>query len=442
VNERHRFIAWNGFAGRCGFQRVAWVVLACLATGLWGCTTQPASHVRQAERFSAALARPALSSSAPAPLSSAGQPVNWWFVFKFNAKAFPLCGTAQQETCPFGGVPSTHDVGQQFVFATDGDKSLTKGSTCLGQSQDDPLGATFAQIYTGKYHYVVWNDQFYNDPPIPGCSTECSAPWAHSKGMVAWDDNGDGVLLQVTTPSWPGSGSAAQPRAAGNTLGCVSNDNNIKFSQHFFALRLTKDDLAKVLKALGNASVATDPTDAQIVANGGPADIQSLVVALGKKSTSTAVSNDMLSSGVEMISKPSALHVPPWQMVSATLGGVSLKVANWWVNPGQIPDTTASTPISCWDASLGKPGAVVNATSGQWDGVSFGLEGGASGNHNHAKVAASTDSGSDEVIFGDMNQDGALSGNCKSSQNGRGGLFFVVHDSGLNQSLLEMMSGP
>lgn len=417
-------------------------ILLCLWAGLWGCTTQPVSHVQSPDRLSAALARTALPSSAPSPLSSAGHPVNWWFVFKFNAKAFPLCGTAQQESCPFGGTPSTRDVGQQFVFATDNDNNLTKGSTCLGQSAEDPLGATFGQIYTGKYYYVLWNDQFYNDPQIPGCNEECSAPWAHSKGMVAWDDDGDGILLQVTTPSWPGSGSAAQPRAAGNTLGCVSNDNNIKFSQHFFALRLTKDDLMKVLKALGNASVATDPSNAQIVSNGGPADIQSLVATLGKKSASTTVSNDTLSSGVEMISKPSALHVPPWQMVSAVLGGASLKVANWWVNPGQIPDTTASTPISCWDASLGKPGAVVNATSGQWDGISFGLEGGASDDHNHAKVGISTDSASDEVIFGDMNQDGALSGNCKASQNGRGGLFFVVHDPVLNQGLSEMMSGP
>jgi hypothetical protein len=419
-------------------RRFSWVILMALWMALWGCTTQPVSRVQP----SSALARRALSSAAPSPLSSADHPVNWWFVFKFNAKAFPLCGAAQQETCPFGGTPSTRDVGQQFVFATDDEGSLTKGATCLGQSADDPLGATFGQIYTGKYYYVVWNDQFYNDPQIPGCNQECSAPWAHSKGMVAWDDDGNGLLLQVTTPSWPGSGSAAQPRAAGNTLGCVSNDNNIKFSQHFFALRLTHDDLAKVIKALGNASVATDPTDAQIVSNGGPADIQSLVAALGKKSSSTAVSNDMLSSGVEMISKPSALHVPPWQMVSAVLGGTSLKVANWWANPGQIPDTTASTPIGCWDASLGKPGAVVNATSGQWDGVPFGLEGGASDNHNHAKVGISTDNGSDEVIFGDMNQDGALSGNCKASQNGRGGLFFVVHDPALNQGLSAMMTSP
>jgi hypothetical protein len=425
-----------------GWPSRAMPMLLVWGLGLGGCAMQPVSQAPLPERLSVAHAAPIPSSPAPVPLTSSNHPVNWWFVFKFNAKAFPLCGATQPESCPFGGAPSTRDVGQQFVAATDGDGNLTKGNTCLGQSEDDPLGATFAQIYNGTYYYVAWNDQFYNDPALPGCSTECSAPWAHSKGMVAWDDQGNGVLLQVTTPSWPGSGSAAHPRAAGNTLGCVSNDNNIKFSQHFFALRLTRDDLAKVLKAMGNASVATDPGQAQIVVNGGPSDIQSLVAALGKKSTSTTVSNDTLSSGVEMIAKPSALHVPPWQMVSAVLGGVSLKVANWWANPGQIPDTTASTPIACWDASLGTPGAVVNATSGQWDGVSFGLEGGASDDHNHAKVGISTDSGSDEVIFGDMNQDGALSGNCKSSQNGRGGLFFVVHDALLNQGLSQMMSGP
>ena len=41
----------------------------------------------------------------------------------------------------------------------------------------------------------------------------------------------------------------------------------------FSHLKLTKDDVVKVLTALQNASVVTDPHNPQIVKNGGPADI-------------------------------------------------------------------------------------------------------------------------------------------------------------------------
>src|SRR5262249_15319142 len=136
-----------------------------------------------------------------------------------------------------------------------------------------------------------WNDQFYNDPAIAACwhpaspncpnSKYCDVPWGHSKGMVAWNDSSEGFVMQVSTPSWPASGSKVVPRQTdGNTLGCIC-DNNVKFSQHFFALRLNHDDLVKVLTALRNASVVTDPTNPQIVNNGGSADVKALVNALG-----------------------------------------------------------------------------------------------------------------------------------------------------------------
>ena len=80
--------------------------------------------------------------------------------------------------------------------------------------------------------------------------------------------------MQVSTPSWPASGNASFPRKSdGNTLGCVK-DNDIQVSQHFFALRLSKDDLVQVLKALQNASIVTDTKNPQIVQNGGPSDVQ------------------------------------------------------------------------------------------------------------------------------------------------------------------------
>jgi hypothetical protein len=213
-------------------------------------------------------------------------------------------------------------------------------------------------------------------------------------------------------------------------------------SQHFFALKLNKNDLVHVLSALGNASVVTDPTNPQIVNNGGPADVQQLVKALGSKSTSKSLETFNLSSGVELISKPSNLPVPPWQMVSSVLGGVPLRTATWWTNPA-IPTTTSSTIIKCWDPSLPtKPGAVEIAMTGSWNGKTIGLTGGASPDHNHAKIGVSLSGNNHYSIFGDMNQQGSLSGpNCKSSQNGRGGLFYVVNNADLSKSVNALIAG-
>ena len=313
----------------------------------------------------------------------------------------------------------------------------------MGDTTNDPLGATYDEIYSGSLYYVVWNDQFYQDPKLAACgsSDSCSAPWGHSKGIVAWNDSGNGIVIQVTTPDWPGSGSNQHPRQEeGNTLGCTERDNDVMVSQHFFALKLTKDDVVKVLTALQNASVVTDPHDAQIVRNGGPTEISTLVTNLGKKSTSTTFIQDTLSTGVQLISKPSALHVPPWQMVSSVLGGVSLRVATWWASP-RIPSTTSSTTIDCWDPSLSAPGAVEIATSGQFAGKTFGLKGIAAPDGNHAKIGVSTSSTHHYTIFGDMNQQGAISGNCKSSQNGRGGVFYVIDDLDLSGSVQDLISG-
>lgn len=215
----------------------------------------------------------------PTPVLEKGHPVDWWFVFKFNSKAFPGCGggDGEKRQCPFGGEVQPYTFGQQFVYASSERQKLRKGGGCVGETTTDPLGATFDEVYNNSLYYLIWNDQFYDDPAITGCTKECGAPWGHSKGMLAWNEAGEAFVLQVTTPSWPAAGSKRFPRQTdGNTLGCVKDDD-VKVSQHFFALRLAKNDLVKVLKALKNASVVTDPTNRQIVNNGGPADVQDLV---------------------------------------------------------------------------------------------------------------------------------------------------------------------
>jgi hypothetical protein len=81
------------------------------------------------------------------------------------------------------------------------------------------------------------------------------------------------------------------------------------------------------------------------------------------------------------------------------------------------------------------------ATSGEWDGQEIGLAGGPGPNFNHAKIGVSTSGSHHYVIFGDMNQQGALSGKCSSSQNGRGGLFYVMDDKTLSTSVSKLIEG-
>ena len=261
----------SALAANAGRQvrRLAWSLLGCLVLLI-----APDGGAWSAEE-------------APRPLLSKGEPVDWWFAFKFNAQqTFAGCGPGSvTRTCSFGGkVQAKERFGQQFAVASSRGTTLSQGKGCIGTKTSDPVGATFDQVYNGNFNYVIWNDQFYGDPVLSNCKAKsCGAPWGHSKGVLAWNDSGEGFVMQVSTPSWPGSGTNRIVRKAGNTLGCVSSNNNLLASQHFFALKLDKADLLKVLAALKAAGVVTDPTKLQIVNNGGPAEVQSLVRELGQR---------------------------------------------------------------------------------------------------------------------------------------------------------------
>ena len=117
------------------------------------------------------------SQNTPMPLVATGQPVSWWFTFKFNSNAFPGCAGPAVRQCLFGGtVQGYKNYGQQFAFATSDNRALQTGSGCAGDTLTDPVGATFNELYNGVLNYVVWNDQFYDDPKIDGCTKECGAP--------------------------------------------------------------------------------------------------------------------------------------------------------------------------------------------------------------------------------------------------------------------------
>ena len=393
-------------------------------------------------------------NSSPAPMVKKDSPVDWLFVFKFNAEDFPECKGKRPDPGIFGGQQKDYKgkYSLQYVYASSENPTLKKGRGCVGNSLSDPLGATFAQIYFGGYNYLLWNDQFYGKP----IATK-GGPWGHSKGALAWNDQGEGMVLQVSTPSWPGSGSTKYPRpgamkkgklvgAGENTLGTMTDDD-IEVSQHFFATKLNKSDVVKVLKALQNASVVTSTSKKSICKNGGPKDIQALVKTLGKKSHSTDCTLVQLSNGMKLISKPYTNAVPPWQLVSAKLGGVPLRVASWWAEP-EIYSTVKGQDINCWHANLGIPGPVEIATTGKWGNQTLGLKGGLGKNFNHAKLGVSKNPKKPLCIFGDMNQQGALNPNsyqvgqtCKSSQNGRGGTFYVLQNEELFKSMSALLGG-
>jgi Deoxyribonuclease II len=435
---------------------------AAAALRKWWCRLTPAAFA-----FAALLAVPAFGAEAPMPLLAKDTKVEWWFAYKFNSqkykndKPFGGCGPdSGTRVCLFDKKGTTVNKGvganfsQQYAFASSADGRLEKGKGCLGMTLADPVGATFDQIYHGSPFYVIWNDQFYDDPVIKGCAKgQCGAPWGHSKGVLAWNEAGEGVVMQVTTPSWPASGSEKFPRKHRNTLGCVNTQNNLNNAQHFFALKLDKKGVMTVLEALANSNVVTNVHEPQIARIGGPDDVRALAEKLGeppralkpdkKTAADLKIMQVALTNDVTLISKPSNLNVPPWQMVSALLESESERTATWWAFP-QIFSTKKSTAIGCWEGELKsqnkKPGDVVIALDGSFGGHKIKLIGGS----NHAKIGVTTSGSKHYAIFGDLNQQGsinAVKGRCDKSQNGRGGMFFVVQNEELFKTLSDMLEG-
>jgi hypothetical protein len=140
-----------------------------------------------------------------------------------------------------------------------------------------------------------------------------------------------------------------------------------------------------------------------------------------------------------LIAKPHSLAIPPWQLVSSIVQQ-PLRVATWWASP-KILSAKAGTP-GCWDKSLADPQEVQTALSGQWDGKVMGMQGTSSPDGNHAKIGHSI--GNSLSIFGDMNQEGSYQpadAPCDAHQNGRGGLFFVLDDAVLHDSMQKLLTG-
>src|ERR1019366_1581885 len=107
------------------------------------------------------------------------------------------------------------------------------------------------------------------------------------------------------------------------------------------------------------------------------------------------------------------------RVVNRELGGVCRRTETGISRHRQVPKRRASSGIARAEIETDR------AALHEYDRVVAVL----AGTHHYA-------------IFGDMNQQGAISGNCASSQNGWGGLFYVIDDQELARSVGQLIGLP
>jgi hypothetical protein len=66
-----------------------------------------------------------------------------------------------------------------------------KGINSWATQRQIQVGATFDRVYNGNFFYVLWNDQFYDHPEVAG-----NGSWGHSKGLIAWNQEGEGFVCK------------------------------------------------------------------------------------------------------------------------------------------------------------------------------------------------------------------------------------------------------
>ena len=168
--------------------------------------TSPAAPASDGATATHVTATSTLPPGTVAPLLKTGQPVDWWFVFKFNSGAFSGCADSVPRACLFGGtVQQYKQFGQQFAYASSLDQSLQMGGGCLGDTATDPVGATFDQVYNGHLFYALWNDQFDGDP----MNTEAAPAISIKSGAISRI-----VCAWATRPKMLGVDRDASRRAA------------------------------------------------------------------------------------------------------------------------------------------------------------------------------------------------------------------------------------
>ena len=269
--------------------------------------------------------------------------------------------------------------------------------------------------------------------------------------MLAWNETARASSCRCRRRRGPAP-AASVSRKSGNTLGCVKTNNNLVASQHFFALKLNKEDLLEGAAGDAKRERRHRSDNRQIAQNGGPPEIRDAAEELGKKPheklrhkkpDDLKIIQTQLTADVMLISKPSNAERAA---LADGVGAARRRLRAHRHMVGLAADLLDQEVDQ--DRLLGghvevrqkSPGDVIIAKNGTFGGRPLGLIGG----QNHAKVGVVTSGRTSFSIFGDLNQQGTINpvkGKCDASQNGRGGMFFVVKNDELFKTLSDMLEG-
>ena len=403
------------------------------------------------------------------PLDPNGNPVDWWLALKLPTSAFPQGGCCENAACPSSSKTSA---GLCYLYADANNPQFTF-RTCLGQpGQSDPLSNTLNQVWLlNGIQFQLWNDQWgdgqMHDPNNK--SQGCNAPGAHSKGALAYDTDGNGWYLNLSTPYFPDM-SALPPD---NSLGCQI-DNNLLLAQHFFCFSLDQQNFEALAAAMTVPNfcalcVPSDSCQSVDVATTLGQDI-SLAFAhdSGDGSTDNVTVTLQTRGGMPItaVLKGDTSNTSPWSLVATALG-TDLTVVNYWLSEPTLPTLCAG---DVWDGSCIGSGNTINGSSLYFNDYNVenvlqltaspsnvtGLPGGneiswsATESENHMKWGISTPRTTSITnpylcVFGSMNQEGSAGRNacgssCSSGENGRGGDFFAFSNQALWTSLRNLIS--
>ena len=204
----------------------------------------------------------------------------------------------------------------------------------------------------------------------------------------------------------------------------------VAFSQHFFALKLNKADVVTVLAGAAERERRHRSGKPQIVQRrpGGRSQWSRSRRAISKERRRSHQERASRGRDPDLeavrpgMSRPGRWFRRCWAMPGE-------RSATWWMKPW-IYHQMARRGSMLGRATLGpKPGPVAIAGTGA--GMSRDQP------HrplNHAKFGTTTSADKRFSILGDLNQQGAIAPpGCDKSQNGRGGLFFVVRGQAVRQ---------
>lgn len=345
-----------------------------------------------------------IANSLIRPKDGMGKSVDWFLVFKLPNKSKNCAnslGSCQNcdcscsfsgSDCDFKDSSGNRATGECYFYADSNNPSLKYYKDlnfgCLSET-NNPLSQTMNQLKSGKW--ALWNDQ--------GVSTSCSAPHAHSKGAVCYNEQG-GFVLNTSSPHWPNSDL--------QTLGCQQTDNT-EYAQHIFCFSASSNSIEKWLSAANNASLCI--TESSFLGKG---------PLPGGNTPTPFILNTLGGVPITVMMKGSQDKYSPWSLVSETLK-TGIEVASW---------TSASdSGASGWgDAPKYNNGSQpldqildVNTPNGCFKSLY---------SYSHSKWGISKNG--DWVIFGSMNM--------QNSQAGRGGDFYAFESPELWKSLKSFVS--